>query len=113
MQGELICDLLLDQKIFAGVGNIIKNEALFSAKLHPLSIVGHIPEEKLVDLISSVRDFSERFYNVRKRDDKLTTLLQIYRKKQCPVCTERVMMKRTGKRQRVSFFCPECQILYA
>ena len=31
----LVCDALLDQNIFAGVGNIIKNEVLFRIRLHP------------------------------------------------------------------------------
>jgi endonuclease-8 len=113
MKEELICDVLLDQKVFAGVGNIIKNEALFMAKLHPLSTVENIAEEKLKEVILSARAFSERFYDVRKRDDKLNTHLQIYRKKQCPVCNEKIIMKRTGKRLRISFCCPSCQILYA
>ena len=113
MHRELICDVLLDQKVFAGIGNIIKNETLFMAKLHPQSRVENIPEEKLKEVILNARAFSARFYDVRKRDDKLNTHLHIYRKKQCPVCNEKVVMKRTGKRQRISFFCPSCQILYA
>ena len=36
----LVCDALLDQTIFAGVGNVIKNEILFRIRLHPLSTVG-------------------------------------------------------------------------
>jgi endonuclease-8 len=31
----LLCDVLLDQEIFAGVANIIKNEVLFRLRLHP------------------------------------------------------------------------------
>ena len=31
----LVCDALLDQSIFAGVGNIIKNEVLFRIRVHP------------------------------------------------------------------------------
>ena len=31
----LVCDALLDQDIFAGSGNIIKNEVLFRIRLHP------------------------------------------------------------------------------
>ena len=38
------CDVLIDQHIFAGVGNIIKNEALFRAAVRPLSVVSKIPE---------------------------------------------------------------------
>src|SRR6185437_8456466 len=36
----MVCDALLDQSIFAGVGNIIKNEALFRIKVQPESLVG-------------------------------------------------------------------------
>ena len=34
---ELVCDLLLNQTVFSGVGNIIKNEVLFRIKVHPES----------------------------------------------------------------------------
>ena len=36
----LVCDALLDQTVFAGVGNVIKNDILFRIRLHPLSVVG-------------------------------------------------------------------------
>src|SRR5690606_32572501 len=36
----LICDALLEQHIFSGVGNIIKNEVLYRVHVHPESIVG-------------------------------------------------------------------------
>lgn len=38
----LICDGLLDQQIFSGVGNIIKNEVLYRVKIHPNSEIGKI-----------------------------------------------------------------------
>lgn len=34
-QGRMLCDVVLDQKVLPGVGNIIKNEALFDSGLHP------------------------------------------------------------------------------
>lgn len=43
---QLICDEVLDQDIFAGVGNIIKNEVLYLVRIHPLSIVRKIPTAK-------------------------------------------------------------------
>jgi endonuclease-8 len=58
---ELICDVLLDQNIFAGVGNIIKNEALFFAGVHPLSRTANIPKERIQDIISQARTFSRIF----------------------------------------------------
>lgn len=32
---RMLCDVLLDQSVLPGVGNIIKNEALFDSGLHP------------------------------------------------------------------------------
>lgn len=34
-KGRMLCDILLDQAVLPGVGNIIKNEALFDSGLHP------------------------------------------------------------------------------
>lgn len=36
---RMLCDVLLDQTVLPGVGNIIKNEALFNSGLHPGSKV--------------------------------------------------------------------------
>src|SRR5437868_1985718 len=41
--GELVCDLLLNQDIFAGVGNIIKNEVLFRIYVHPENKIEDLP----------------------------------------------------------------------
>lgn len=37
---RMLCDVLLDQAVLPGVGNIIKNEALFDSGLHPALKVG-------------------------------------------------------------------------
>ena len=39
-KGRMLCDVLMDQKVLPGVGNIIKNEALFDSGLHPSVKVG-------------------------------------------------------------------------
>ncbi len=112
-KNKLICDVLLDQNIFAGVGNIIKNEALYMAKIHPLSIVEKIPEERLKKLIFKTREFSILFYKAIKNGEKFGTYFKIYGKNQCPHCKEKVMKEKTGKTKRISFFCPSNQFLYA
>ena len=38
----LACDALMDQNIFAVVGNIIKNKVLFCIRLHPESIMSKV-----------------------------------------------------------------------
>src|SRR5690606_12432769 len=43
----LAADVLLDQDVFAGAGNIIKNEVLHRIRVHPESRVGALPARKL------------------------------------------------------------------
>lgn len=57
----LICDALLEQDIFAGVGNIVKNEILYRVRVHPESLVGKIPTAKLNKLIDETRIYSFQF----------------------------------------------------
>ena len=58
---EMVCDVLLDQDIFAGVGNIIKNEVLYRIKMHPQSMVAHVPLPQLKLLIKEARNYSFDF----------------------------------------------------
>ncbi|MEO0280611.1 MAG: DNA-formamidopyrimidine glycosylase family protein [candidate division WOR-3 bacterium] len=109
---KFICDIILDQNIFAGVGNIIKNEALFMAGIHPLSICKSI-EEKLIDkLIDSILSFSYDFYLLRKTNKSLKEKLFIYGKKFCRICNSKIKLKYTGEKKRKSFFCENCQKLF-
>lgn len=108
----LICDVLLDQDIYAGVGNIIKNEALFAARIHPLSVVGKIPAHKIRNLSLETRRFSQLFYETRKKGLSMAEIQKIYRQRQCPFSHGVVVVKKTGDRKRRSYFCPSCQIFY-
>jgi endonuclease-8 len=107
-QEEEIADVLLDQTIFSGVGNIIKNEVLFLVKKKPSSVVKDIPNSLLQKIIKTTQEFSLQFYTWRKQFI-LKKHYRIYRKSLCPLCGEKICRKKTGKRERVSFFCPNCQ----
>jgi endonuclease-8 len=104
-----IADLLLDQNIFAGVGNIIKNEVLWRVRIHPESKVKNIPPSALKELIAETKKFSLLFYKWRKIFS-LRKHLDIYQKSICPRCGANVKREKTGKRNRYSHFCPVCQI---
>lgn len=104
-------DALLDQTIFAGVGNIIKNEVLFRIKVHPESTIGSLPAKQLSALIREARNYSFDFMEW-KRVYQLSKHWLIYKKKRCPQCSGTVVLRHTGKTPRRSFFCENCQRLY-
>jgi endonuclease-8 len=107
---EEIADVLLDQDIFAGVGNIIKNEILFLTKTNPKKKVKVIDVKKRKEIIKEAQSFSHQFYEWRKIF-QLKKHLVIYRKSVCPLCGTKVVREKTGKRQRWSFYCPKHQPL--
>jgi endonuclease-8 len=107
----LICDALLDQEIFAGVGNIIKNEVLYRVRVHPESVSGKIPSAKIKKLISETRNYSFQFLEW-KRNYELKKHWLVYSKTICTRCNGPITRKHTGIRNRRSFFCERCQLIY-
>lgn len=106
-----VSDALLDQNIFSGVGNIIKNEVLFRIKVHPESIVTKLPPRKLTAMIQEAHIYSFDFYRWKKKLELKKHWL-IFTRKKCPQCKSPVTKKYTGKTKRRSFFCPNCQRKY-
>jgi endonuclease VIII len=108
----LACDALLNQDIFAGVGNIIKNEVLFRTRIHPLSAIGALPPAKLRQLIEQAREYSFDFL-AWKKAHVLKQHWLAHTKTTCPRCGIRFTYKaRLGKTQRRAFYCESCQRLY-
>ena len=107
----MVCDALLDQDIFSGVGNIIKNEVLFRIAIQPESLIGNLPPEKLEALIKEARDYSFDFLRW-KRDYVLKKHWLVHNKKFCPACGSQLVRKHTGERNRRSFYCEKDQLLY-
>ncbi len=109
---EWICDSLMDQEILPGVGNIVKNETLFAARVHPESHSRCIPKGILKNLLIAVREFSFSWYQCDREGRRIDPLLKIYRKKVCLECGGRVESGRIGSLERISFWCPACQVKY-
>jgi len=107
----LVCDALLNQNIFSGVGNIIKNEVLFRIFLHPESKIGKIPQKKINELIKEARNYSFDFLEWKKQY-VLKKHWLAHAKTICPRCHIPFIKKHLGKTNRRSFFCNNCQVLY-
>jgi endonuclease VIII len=111
MPDTLVCDALLDQNVFAGVGNIIKNEVLFRTRVHPLSKVGALPAKKLRELVEQARQYSFEFLEWKKAF-VLRKHWLVHTKRVCPRCEIPLKKAHLGVTDRRSFFCQRCQIRY-
>ena len=111
MPRTLVCDALLDQNIFAGVGNIIKNEVLFRIHVHPKSKVGNLPPRKLTELVREARQYSFDFLEWKKQY-VLKKHWLVHTKRTCPRDGSRIAKEYLGRTHRRTFFCSRCQVLY-
>lgn len=109
--GMYVCDALLDQNIFSGSGNIVKNEVLFRTGIHPLSKLGEIPEDKLREIVEETRNYSFDFLRWKK-EDTLKKHWLAHTKAICFHCSMPLVKEYLGKSKRRSYFCTSCQMLH-
>jgi len=111
MPDTLVCDALLDQNVFAGVGNIIKNEVLFRIRVHPLSKVGALPPRKLSELVEQARVYAFEFLEWKKAF-VLKKHWLAHNKRICRRCEIPFKKAYLGVTDRRSFYCERCQVRY-
>ena len=107
----LVCDALLDQQIFAGVGNIIKNEVCYRIKVHPESRLGALPSKQLKQLLTEARNYRFDFLEWKKQF-VLRKHWLAHTKRTCSRCDVPLVKRYSGKTKRRTFFCTHCQVLY-
>lgn len=108
-QAQPVCYTLLDQRYFSGLGNIIKNEALYRAGIHPLALGSLLSPPQLEVLVDHVVEFSADWLQGKFQGRQQHP--QIYQKEQCPA-GHQVMKEAFGPPggfQRLTWWCPQCQ----
>ncbi len=104
-----ICDVLMNQGVFAGVGNMIKNEALFRVKMHPMARVRQLSEARISVLIRTALDYSTLFYNQKRAGKPLRDMFQVYQKSRCTAYGGPITREKAGEANRLNYCCPRCQ----
>ncbi|XP_043918460.1 endonuclease 8-like 3 isoform X2 [Protopterus annectens] len=106
---RMLCDVLLDQAVLPGVGNIIKNEALFDSGLHPAVKVCQLSDEQVHHLVKMTRDFTVLFYKCRKTGAAIYKHFKVYKHPKCSQCKGSITVCRLGENNRMTYFCSFCQ----
>ncbi|XP_061582168.1 endonuclease 8-like 3 [Cololabis saira] len=106
---RMLCDVLLDQAVMPGVGNIIKNEALFDSGLHPAVKVQQLTVQQIRHLVKMTRDFTLLFYKCRRSGSPLYKHYKVYKRPQCGQCSHVITVCRLGDGGRMTYFCEHCQ----
>lgn len=114
-----IGDLLLDQRVAAGIGNVFKSEVLFECRVQPRTRTGELSPERLQELFATAaRQMRENLTTrrrttvpLRRRPRPASQRLWVYGRggKPCLECGTSIERFLQGDAARSTFFCPECQ----
>ncbi|XP_072025792.1 uncharacterized protein [Amphiura filiformis] len=113
-QGDHVCNILLDQTHFSGVGNIIMNEVLYNCKIHPQEIGENLSRTEAENLVNEVVKFSNEWLDWELSDhsceENLSDQMKVYWKFTCPLGhkTKRGWFKE-NELKWVMVWCPRCQ----
>ena len=114
-------ELLLNQRVAAGVGNVFKSEVLFLAGVHPDTPAGSVPERTLREVFRLAQDALAA--NVDRTGQGITTRrrttgrsapgegLWVYGRagRPCRRCGASIAFRRQGTGARSTYWCPACQ----
>ena len=117
-----IKQVLMDQEVIAGVGNIYSDDILWTAKIHPFRPANKLREKELKALYQAMRKVLEKAVKLRGtstsdfRDTAgekgyYTEARIVYQREgePCPRCGTKIKRVKLGGRS--AHFCPKCQIL--
>ena len=101
-------DLLLDQRVVAGIGNIWRCEALFVERRNPWTPTADLTDDGLRQLVlTASRIMREQLHVARPAYD----LRHVYGRngRPCRRCGTLVRARRSGELARTAYWCPSCQ----
>jgi endonuclease-8 len=101
-----IGEALLDQQTIAGIGNILRIEILFGARIHPHRPVASLSPKERAEMLHWILKL---FAHWIKEVGRQKTWIRIYRRsgKPCPVCGTPIRFFRQAG--RITYACPSCQ----
>lgn len=107
---DMIADVLLDQRVASGIGNVYKSEVLWSLQTNPFDTIDIVSNERLEQIYQRASKLLIANLTTRSR----TTVpggLAVYgrRGRPCRRCGTPIQKKEQGQYARVTTWCPRCQ----
>ncbi len=101
-----IGEVLLNQRVVAGAGNIYKSESLFLSRINPFTNVAELEDEQLRTIVRNARKLLQRSVQAKTRN-----VWQVYERggEPCRKCGTPIAYRKQGLDVRGTYWCPRCQ----
>ncbi len=110
-----VLDVLLDQRVACGLGNVYKSEVLFLECCHPSTSLDCLADDRLLRMYRQARRLLRRNTGSGPRITRWSKgdpgRLWVYgrRGQPCLRCDDVIHSTKLGKGQRSTYWCPTCQ----
>ena len=118
-----IANVLLNQQVVAGIGNVYKSEIAFACGVHPFRVVSSLSDAEIDCLIHTAKKFmtsnvaessSASIVTAGRRTTRNVdpgARLWVYGRqgRECRRCGTAILMRKQGTGARSTYWCPECQ----
>lgn len=105
-------EILLDQRVIAGIGNVYRCEALWHCRINPWTAISDISDDELRALFETARQamrgnlrggWERRFPGYGRG------AVHGRGHRPCPRCNTLIKVKAQGEHARTTYWCPNCQ----
>jgi len=101
-----IGDLLLDQQVVSGIGNIYRCETLFLNGVHPRRRVSQVD---IGPLVTTAAELMQASVTPSTRPGTVQRWVYNRSGRPCRNCGTRISSERVGTQARIAYWCPSCQ----
>jgi endonuclease-8 len=122
-RAESIADVLLNQRVVAGIGNIYKSEVLFIRGIDPFAPVHPLSNDELRLILSTARKLLKAnvttltggivtyigYRRTRRNDPAERRYVYGRAGKPCRKCGTPIRVRAQGPHARLTYWCPTCQ----
>lgn len=104
-----IAEVLLDQRVMRGIGNVFRCELLWTCELHPWAKISSLNRDECRELVSIAAEMLQSQHAPQDRS------LAVYGRhgKNCQRCNGQVRVTHHGEANRVLYWCADCQTRHA
>jgi len=100
-----IANVLLNQRVLAGIGNIWKSETLFASGVDPFTRVADLDDEQLGRIVDNARKLL-----IHSAKGRSTFAVYSRGGDPCRRCGTPIRYRKQGVDARSTYWCPKCQV---
>jgi endonuclease-8 len=122
---EEIANVLLNQQVMAGIGNVFKSEICFVCKVHPFRKVASLSTAEIDCLVDTAKkqlaanvlgtsgDLITTYTGARRTTSNADPSARVWvygrQGRPCRRCGTPILMRKQGTGVRSTYWCPDCQ----